>query len=336
MAYSVPLVVVLSFELEGLGAYLPLFYAFLFVPVLELLFQADPSNLSQLRQEVIKEDPIYDWLLYGTVLVQYAVLGYFLSILPEVDSTQSLWGRITGMGLMSGVIGINVGHELGHRRSKLEQNLAKLLLGSSLYGHFFIEHNYGHHRNVGTPEDPASARYNESLYLFWFRSIIGSYHHAWKIQKQLLKAKKKGFWSKHNELLRIHLLQLSLLVLIYLFFGGFALACFMAAAVFGMILLETVNYIEHYGLSRAKVSENRYENANPSHSWNSDHLIGRLLLFELSRHSDHHAHPHRKYQILEHHDESPQLPTGYPGMMLLSTLPPLWFFVMNRRVKNLI
>lgn len=334
MAFSIPLVVWISFQIEGIWAYLPLAYAFMLVPSLELLFNPDPKNLDKVEQEVIKEDPWYDRLLHLTVPVQYASLIYFLWIVGDAPDSITYWGRITGMGLMCGVIGINVGHELGHRRSKFEQGLAKALLASSLYGHFFVEHNYGHHRNVGTPEDPASARYNETLYQFWLRSIFFSYVHAWQIQKQMLKGRKLSFWSSKNDMLKIHLTQAGLMLAIYLVLGLSGLLAFIAAAVFGIILLETVNYIEHYGLRRAKVSENRYETANPRHSWNSDHIVGRLLLFELSRHSDHHAHPHRKYQILEHFDESPQLPTGYPGMMLLSTLPPLWFWVMNKKVKQ--
>jgi len=335
MAYSLPLAVFLSMQREGLLAYMPLFYAFLVVPLLELFFAPNPANLDKQREEMIKEDPWYDRLLYLMVPIQLALLLYFLWDLNyHTYDSLTFWGRITAMGLMCGVIGINVGHELGHRRKKYEQVLAKILLSTSLYVHFFTEHNYGHHRNVATPEDPASARYKESLYAFWLRSIIFSYLHAWKIQAQLLKSRKKSFWSSSNELLLWSLIQLIALTAIFLFFGLESLLAFLAAALFGALLLETVNYIEHYGLSRKKVSEHRYEKAEAEHSWNSDHIIGRLLLFELSRHSDHHAHPHRKYQTLQHHDQSPQLPTGYPGMMLLSTIPPLWFKVMNGRIKG--
>ncbi len=333
MAYSVPAVVWLSFQLEEWLSFLPILYAFFIVPLLELLFSANPRNLDKMEQDLIKDDSVYDWLLYLTVPLQYGTLVYFLFTIPNAQDGLSYWGHISAMGLMCGVIGINVGHELGHRTTKGEQRLAKLLLASSLYGHFFVEHNYGHHRNVATPEDPASARYNESLYAFWLRSIFYSYVHAWAIQKQMLRGKKLGFWSAKNEMLMLHLGQFALALSIFLGFGLSGLLAFLAAAFIGMVLLETVNYIEHYGLSRVKLNERRYENANPRHSWNSDHIMGRLLLFELSRHSDHHAHPHRKYQILEHHDESPQLPTGYPGMMLLSSIPPLWFYIMNKRVR---
>jgi alkane 1-monooxygenase len=334
MAYSIPALVFLSFQLQGFGAYIPMLYAFALVPGLELIFKPNAKNVNQQIEEQIFQDPWYDRLLFLMVPIQYFLLFYFLLNLNEDLSSFTYWGRISAMGLMCGVVGINVGHELGHRRSKLEQNLAKLLLSSSLYVHFFIEHNFGHHRNVATPEDPATARYNESLYFFWLRSIVQSYLHAWHIQKQQLKSKKQRFWSRSNDLLKWHFFQLVMLVAVFSLFGSFVFFAFLAAAFFGMLLLETVNYIEHYGLNRKKVTAYRYENTQAQHSWNSNHLIGRMLLFELSRHSDHHAFPHRKYQILQHHDESPQLPSGYPGMMLLSACPPIWFWLMNNRLPD--
>lgn len=336
MAYSVPGVVILSFQWEGWLSFVPMLYAFALVPLLELVFKPNPENFDKQTEEQIKNDAWYDNLLRLMLPLQIGILIYFLGDIQwNSYDTVSLVGRISAMGLMCGVIGINVGHELGHRREKVDQLIAKLLLSTSLYVHFFTEHNYGHHRNVATPEDPASARYNENLYRFWIRSIIGSYYHAWLIQLQMLKGKKKGFFSGANSLLWWQIAQLLLLSAIYIVVGLKATLGFFAAAVFGMLLLETVNYIEHYGLSREKLSALRYEKAEPQHSWNSDHVVGRLLLFELSRHSDHHAHPHRKYQILKHHDQSPQLPTGYPGMMLLSTIPPLWFRIMNPRIHQL-
>lgn len=333
MAYSVPAMVLLSFQLKGIGAYAPLIYAFALVPLLELLFKPNPRNLDLQSEEMLKDDPWYDFLLRLMVAVQIIILALFLfDLKSNYYDVATLIGRVSSMGIMCGVIGINVGHELGHRRLKFDQFLAKILLSTSLYVHFFTEHNYGHHKNVATPEDPATARYGESLYRFWLRSIIFSYISAWKIQAQLIKSRKASFWSIKNDLLLWHLIQFLALAFIGFFFTWKILIAFCAAALFGMLLLETVNYIEHYGLSRKKLSALRYEKAEAEHSWNSDHVVGRLLLFELSRHSDHHANPHRKYQILKHHEESPQLPTGYPGMMLLSAIPPLWFKVMNSKL----
>lgn len=352
VAYSLPFTVAISFIYGGWLTYLPLIYAFGFIPGMELFLKADPHNLEQIEKELRSEDRLYDYLLYLLVPIQYTFLIWFLMVITDTTSSLEFWGRCIAMGILCGVIGINVGHELGHRHSKGEQLLAKLLLFSSLYGHFFVEHNYGHHKRVATAEDPATARKNEMLYSFWLRSIFLSYWDAWRIQvnfnksylRQAQKAKpelpsfvhwfKIHFIDWRNEMLNIHLAQVLLAGVIYYAFGWLGLQAFLVAAAFGIILLETVNYIEHYGLSRAKITERRYEKANPQHSWNSDHLMGRMVLFELSRHSDHHAHPHKKYQLLEHFDESPQLPTGYPGMMLLASIPPLWFYLMNKRIPK--
>jgi alkane 1-monooxygenase len=135
-------------------------------------------------------------------------------------------------------------------------------------------------------------------------------------------------------MIQFQLIQAAFLFLIYWFFGFFVLTCFLGAALMGILLLETVNYIEHYGLQREQLENGRYERAMPAHSWNSNHVVGRLMLFELSRHSDHHYLASRKYQVLRHHDNAPQMPTGYPGMMLLSLVPPLWFAIMNRRIEK--
>ncbi len=350
IAYSLPASVAISFTTSGWLTFIPLIYAFGFIPGIELLIKSDPCNAGALEKEVRSKDRLYDWLLYLLVPLQYLFFFWYLSVISETTLGIEFWGRSVAMGLLCGVIGINVGHELGHRQTKVEQSLAKLLLFTSLYGHFFVEHNFGHHKNVATSEDPASARKNEILYSFWIRSIFLSYWDAWKIQLNFNKAfmrqaqkanpnsAKSILWLRihfiewRNEMLNIHLAQAILMGLVYLLFGLWALQAFFIAAFLGIILLETVNYIEHYGLSRAKITERRYEKANPQHSWNSDHLMGRMVLFELSRHSDHHANPHKKYQLLEHFDESPQLPTGYPGMMLLASIPPLWFHLMNKRI----
>jgi alkane 1-monooxygenase len=352
LAYSLPLTVVISFSLEGWFTFFPLLYAFGFIPGIELLLKADSTNIDNLEKEIRREDKLYDWMLYLLVPIQYVFLFWFLNIISETAIGLEFWGRSSAMGLLCGVIGINVAHELGHRHNKIEQGLAKLLLFSSLYGHFFVEHNYGHHKNVATVEDPATARKNEMLYGFLMRSIILSYWDAWKIQANFIKAYirqdkkaqpglpafayffKINFIQWRNEMLNIHLLQASLLALVYFAFGWIGVKSFLLAAATGITLLETVNYIEHYGLSRLKLSSLRYESTNPAHSWNSNHLMGRMVLFELSRHSDHHAHPHKKYQLLEHFDESPQLPTGYPGMMLIASIPPLWFAIMNKKLPN--
>jgi alkane 1-monooxygenase len=238
------------------------------------------------------------------------------------------------MGILCGTFGINVGHELGHRKSVFEQFLAKALLLTSLYTHFFIEHNKGHHAHVATEEDPSSAILGQSIYSFWPQTIFGTYVKAWEINLDELKKKGLGFLNFQNEMLFFTLAQVILMVLIGYFFGLYTLLYFLVSAFIGALLLETVNYIEHYGLVRKRNPSGNYERVLPKHSWNSNHLLGRLMLFELSRHSDHHYLASRKYQILRHHEGAPQMPTGYPGMIVLALFPPIWFRVMNRQMKK--
>lgn len=338
--YSSPLLLytaaLLSFFASGFLVWIPLLYAWLLIPALELLLKPDEHNLSAAEEELTKNDRIYDWLLYMIVPLQYLSLACFLyNVTYATPDTIDIIGKTMVMGLLCGTFGINVGHELGHRVDKMEQGLAKALLLTSLYMHFFIEHNKGHHKRVATPDDPSSARLGETVYGFYFRSIVFGYLSAWEIAAKDVKKKGKSLFSLQNEMLQFQLIQLGFVVIIYVAFGGWTLLYFILAAIQGMLLLETVNYIEHYGLQRKEIGMGKYERAMPVHSWNSNHVIGRVTLFELSRHSDHHYLASRKYQILRHHDNSPQMPTGYPGMMILSLVPPVWFYVMNKRVRQL-
>ncbi|MEQ8360599.1 MAG: alkane 1-monooxygenase [Cytophagales bacterium] len=333
--FSIPVAVYISLTSNGWWTFITLIEAFLLIPFLELFINADDSNLSEVEEEMRSNDPIFDWMLYLVVPVQYAFLIFFLFSIQESLLWWETAGRISAFGILCGVLGINVAHELGHRSSKFERFLSKSLLLTSLYMHFYIEHNRGHHKNVSTIEDPASSRINESLYRFWIRSIVYSYISAWKLEFERMKRKGLSKFSLQNEMLQFQFIQLFLIGLIALIFSLEVMLYFIAAATIGFLLLETVNYIEHYGLSRNKVNDKLYERVKPIHSWNSNHVIGRLMLFELSRHSDHHFKASKKYQLLRHHENSPQMPTGYPGMMLLSVFPPLWFKVMNKRIENL-
>ncbi|MEO6668354.1 MAG: alkane 1-monooxygenase [Ferruginibacter sp.] len=326
----------LSFSLHGWFTWLPLFYAWVLIPASELILGTNDKNMDAAEKEMARHHHAYDYMLYLIVLCQYLALIYFLFSMKETDlNGWEIAGRILSMGLLCGTFGINVAHELGHRATKSEQLMAKALLATSLYIHFFIEHNKGHHKHVATPDDPSSARYNEAVYSFYFRTIIFSYFSAWKIANADCRKKGKAVFSIYNEMLQAQLVQIALLISIYYFFGLMILLYFFAAAGIGILLLETVNYIEHYGLQRKQTTNGGYERTMPWHSWNSNHVLGRIMLFELSRHSDHHYLASKKYQLLDHHQNAPQLPTGYPGSMILSLLPPLWFYVMNKRIKEM-
>jgi alkane 1-monooxygenase len=331
--YITPLVVIFSLYSENYWSYFSVLFVFGIIPFVELFTKKDQSNLSPLEEEKASKNSIYDWILFGLVPMQYGIFFYFLyQMSNDQISLFTKIGYTIALGISCGVLGINAAHELGHRTSKKEQLMSKLLLITSLYLHFFIEHNRGHHKNVSTDHDPASSKYGETVYAFYFRSIIMGWLSAWKLEQQKLMINHKKFWSWHNEMIRFQVYQLVFIILIIIFFGVQTTLFFMVAALIGILLLETVNYIEHYGLRRTKKGE-RYERTLPIHSWNSNHPIGRLLLLELSRHSDHHFIASRKYPLLRHHDESPQMPTGYPGMMLLTFIPPLWFYVMHKKIN---
>lgn len=320
---------------KGINTWIFPIYAFGIIPNFELFIKEDSSNYSQEVEKKKAHSKFNDWLVYLIVPAQWTLLILFLFSVQKESSLLELTGKIASFGLASGVFGINVGHELGHRVKKSEQFLAKALLLTSQYMHFFIEHNKGHHLYVATKKDPATSRFNEWLYIFWFRSIIRGYISAWRIEIKRLRKKNLSILHWSNEMIWYIFFQLVLLLSIFFVFDLRTMILYFIAAFAGILLLETVNYIEHYGLLRKQKEDGSYVSVKPVHSWNSDHPLGRGILFELSRHSDHHYRASRKYQILRHFDEPPQLPTGYPGMMVLSAITPLWFPVMNRRVKKL-
>ena len=331
---SLPVCVWISFQSTGILTFLPALYLFGVIPFFELILRVDSQNLSEQEKVLVTNDSFYSVLLYLMLPIQFGFLVYFLFHIQEAQTTSDLVGRISSMGLMCGVLGINIGHELGHRSNRFERFIGELLLLSSLENHFLPYHNRGHHTNVGTKSDPATARRNEWLYVFWFRSQIGSYFQAWKIEFTRMKIMKKHMFNYENKMLQYSVLHLIFLGSIYSYFGLVVLIYFLSAATIGILMLETVNYIEHYGLYRQKRENGNYETVKRKHSWNSNHVIGRVVLFELSRHSDHHFKADRPYQLMETSEESPVMPTGYPGMMLLSFIPPIFFMVMNKHVNK--
>lgn len=336
LAYLVPALVALSLALRGPWAWLAVLALFGVVPLLEQFLPGSPRNHDPGVENALREDQAYDWLLYLNLPIQYALMGYYLLIWKqESPGLLEGVGMVLAMGTACGALGINVAHELGHRPKRYEQRIAQGLLLSSLYLHFFIEHNRGHHRYVATPLDPATARRGESVYAFWLRSIRDSFRSAWQIEAERLRKAGLPLWSlRHNQMLRFQVLQLGLVLLLLAWGGWQVCLAFVAAALTGILMLETINYLEHYGLLRRELRPGVYERVQPRHSWNSDRSIGRILLYELTRHSDHHYLASRKYQTLRHFDESPELPQGYPGMMLLALFPPLWFRVMHARLAD--
>ena len=332
-AYINPALTTIGLLAGGIYTFFAVIFTFVLVPSLEPFTPNSSKNLSKAEREKALKNKVFDYLLYLNLPVLYGILILFMYTLNHSSMTHlELLGNILSVGIVLGTCGINVGHELGHRKAKKERLMAKILLLPALYTHFFIEHNKGHHKHVATDRDPASARLNENLYAFWIRSTFGGYRSAWQLEAQRLANLKLSFWSLKNEMLVFLLLQVAYLALVASLtsLGGFM--AFLGAAVVGILLLETVNYIEHYGLRRKLLPSGKYERVLPKHSWNANYQLGRIVLYELTRHSDHHYKASKKYQILDHYDEAPELPFGYPVSMVIAFFPPLWYKLMNGRI----
>lgn len=333
LAYSIPIVGILGIYYGGAWCYAALIFTFVLLPVLELLLPVNKLNYTAPETQNRLKNKWFDVLLYLNVPIVYSSLVFTLYKISHIDlSLSEVIGATLSLGIILGSNGINVAHELGHREKVTERILGKILLIPSHYTHFFIEHNHGHHLHVSTPEDPSTAKYNQNLYSFWFQTVMGTYVKAWQIQKKLNQVENRSWYSVKNDMIWFTIIQISYLFSVYYFFGfiGFIVALF--SGIVGFLLLETINYIEHYGLKRSQVNSGRYERVSEKHSWNSNHVLGRIILYELTRHSDHHYKSQKKYQILEYHDVSPQMPFGYPTSMVLSFFPPIWFTIMNKRI----
>jgi alkane 1-monooxygenase len=328
-SFLTPSVVFLSFELEGWGTFLSLAFVFIILPILDIL-------CPHLKNEGVKKtrrDKIFlKALLYLMVAFHCGLLLLFLEKVSFLISPLDIAGMTFSMGLSCGILGINVGHELGHRTGKVDQLLAHILLMTSLYMHFLIEHYKGHHQKMGTWGDPATARKGESFYSFFPRCLFGAFISAWQIERKNSENKKIKFIQ--NKMILYLLIEAVFILFIALTFSLKACFCFCVAAFFGAFILEITNYIEHYGLVRKMNSKGNLGKVGPNHSWNSSHLAGNLVLFNLGLHSDHHINSKKGYQDLEEDPSSPQLPTGYVGCMLMSLFPPLWFWVMNKKLEK--
>ena len=334
MSYSIALFAFIGISLGGFYNYLAVVFTFVFIPFLEIIVRKSDEKYTDEEKKNRNLDPFFDLLLYLNIPIVFGIFFFSLEKLAVSSSVYDIIGIILSASIVMATNGINVGHELGHRKSLIARTCSKLLYLPCQYMHFYIEHNFGHHINVATPEDPATARYKQTVYSFWITSVIRTYVSAWEIQLKLLKVSKRSFFSIKNDMIFYTLFQLSFLVFIYYNFGLYLTLLSIVMSIVSFLFLETINYVEHYGLLRKKEPSGRYERVKPHHSWNSNHTIGRIVLYELTRHSDHHFKSSKKYQVLESLDECPHLPHGYPTSILLSLIPPLWFSIMNPLVRT--
>jgi alkane 1-monooxygenase len=324
-------------HLSGIEAWLllPLFTGYVVAPILDWLIGEDQNNPPEQVVPQLEQDRYYRVLTYLVVPLHYASL---IGAAWWAATRDLSWWAFIGLAVVAGIasgLAINTGHELGHKKSRLERNLAKIVLAVPFYGHFWIEHSRGHHRDVSTPEDPASSRMGESIYRFALREIPGAFQRAWQIEKERLQRGNLSEWHYDNQILQAAALSGLLQLGIVIAFGWLMIPFLIIHNVFAWWQLTSANYIEHYGLLRNKDQNGRFERCQPHHSWNSNHIVSNLVLFHLQRHSDHHAHPVRRYQSLRHFADLPQLPSGYFGAYLLAYVPALWFRVMDPRLLTL-
>lgn len=310
-----------------------LLVVFVAIPILDHLLGEDTSNPPETDVPRLEADRYYRTLVRLAVVAEFCSLVVCAQAAAQPDLP---WLDYLGLSLSLAIVtgtSINTAHELGHKASKLERFLAQLALAPTGYGHFCVEHNYGHHKRVATPEDPASSRLGETFWQFYPRVVIGGIASGWHLERERLARHGLPAWHWRNQIVQSWAMTLAIWAALLAWQGLLILPLLLAQALFGSQLLEVVNYIEHYGLLRQKRADGGYERCLPEHSWNSNRRVTNVFLYQLQRHSDHHANPSRSYQSLRHFASAPQLPQGYATMILVAYVPWLWFRIMDPRVS---
>lgn len=331
VVFVVPVVALVGLRTGGLATLATLAFVFGLIPVLEKLLgmRTDNEDTEGPTRRFAFDLPLYVWVPTQLGIQAY---GLWLILSGALVGWEAVVGTVS-IGVMTAAGGINIAHELMHRKNPRERALAEILMGSVTYTHFCIEHVYGHHRHVATPLDAASSRYGETVYAFLPRTIFGGLKSAWSIEQQ--RARKQGIsvFSLRHRMTRYALTQVLVYGALGITLGPIAIAYWAGQSLTAIVVLEIINYVEHYGLVRRELAPGRYERVQPCHSWNASHRLTNWLLFNLQRHSDHHYLASRPYHMLRHYDDVPQLPAGYATMILAALVPPVWFAIMHPRVE---
>jgi len=318
---------------NGIWLWFSIIFFYFILPLGDHVFGEDNANPDEEQVQTLKTERYYAYILYLATMTHWLA---FIAMAYVVSHYEWSWINILGASLSTGLLNglaLVAGHEMGHKvRDRVQVTCSKIILACSGYGHFCIEHNKGHHKDVATPEDPASSKFGESIYKFVKREIPGAFRRAWSLESERLKRLNKSEWSFSNEIIQSALITVVAYVLMLAYFGAVMIPFLAIAAAFGWWQLTCANYVEHYGLLRLKNSKGRYERCQPHHSWNSNHKLSNLVLLHLQRHSDHHAFPTRPYQVLRDYDDVPSLPSGYPWMFVLAMIPPIWYSIMDPKV----
>ncbi|MEK0164933.1 alkane 1-monooxygenase [Phaeobacter sp. A36a-5a] len=315
---------------------LPPFVTWYLFAALDGVFGLNLENADPLTPE--EDLHWYSSLTIAWVPVQVLLLIAMLIYVPGADhlSGAEKFGVFFGVGVLSGTIGINYSHELMHQKSRLERWLADILLAMVLYSHFRSEHLLVHHRHVGTPRDPVTARYNEGFHRFYPRVLWQCWRSAFRAERAQLARRNLPWTDRRNPFFRYWALQAAFLLMAFVLGGMLGVGLFLVQAGVAIWQLELVNYVEHYGLTRKYLGGGKFEPVMPRHSWNAAHKASNWLLINLQRHSDHHYKPDRRFPLLQNHTsaDAPQLPYGYPVMTVAAMIPPLWRRIMNPRVRR--
>lgn len=335
IAYLVPASALLGLALGGWWTFSTVILVFLITPLLDAVIGLDTRNPSPEPAGLPPQrDPVFDVALWMWLPTQLVVVGW--GVWTVATGTVTWWelvGLTLSVGISSGAGATNVAHELMHRRGGTERALGELLMTSTCYTHFCIEHVRGHHRNVATPLDPATARFGETVFAFLPRTLAGSLASAWRLEGKRVAARGYGLLGLGDRRIRYPLVFAGVVIALWMGAGVTGVAFFVAQSLVAVLLLEIINYVEHYGLERRWLESGRYERITPQHAWNAAHRLTNWYLFNLQRHADHHDVASRPYWLLRHIPDSPQLPAGYATMCLLALLPPLWRWIMDPRVE---
>ncbi len=329
IVYALVCLPLASFYLSGIYFLLVPITVFIVIPIIDFFFR-DAINPGSEETMNRKHDLFYQriLLLYLPTHVALIVGGMvYLFVMPISFIELVLLSFM--IGIITGSVGINIAHELMHKANLLNQVVSRIILTFVCYGHFVIEHVRGHHVNVATPNDPATARLNESIYRFLPRTVIGSWKSAWKIEGNRLNRQGKSFYHWDNEFYWVITGPLILICMAYSIVGALGVIFFLLQSIVAILMLEVVNYIEHYGLVRNKLANGQYEVVGERHAWDADHWLSNHILFNLMRHADHHIYGFKPYQILLISRQSPKLPASYATLYWLVFIPPLWFTIMN-------
>ncbi len=336
LIFLLPLSVVLGYLIGGAFHFSALVLVFVLVPLLDVLVGENRRNPAAEEELSLSERRAFRYVTWACAPVQVLLVVWGAYVVSHRTlGAVELTGFTLSVGISSGALGINVSHELIHRvNNRFEPFLGRIMLATVCYLHWAVEHIRGHHRTVATPDDPATARRGESFYAFWPRTVLGGFRSAYRIEADRPARQGTRTGGLGNAVPVYVAIELGLVAALGWAFGLGAVLFFLAQSFVAVSLLEAVNYLEHYGMERKRFEDGRYEKVAPHHSWNASHRVTNYFLFNLQRHSDHHYRPNRRYQILRDFRQSPQLPNGYAGMVLLTLVPPLWRRLMDGRLET--